>query len=329
MKKQRVLITGGAGYIGSHTNLELASAGYETVVLDNLVHGHRRLVRAGEFVPGDVGDAAALDRIFEQYDIAAALHFAAFAYAGESVKNPGKYYRNNVGNAIVLLDAMKKWGVDKFIFSSTCAVYGISRDPLISESHPRRPANPYGNTKLAVERMLEDYGAAHGIRHVIFRYFNAAGADPRGRLGELHDPETHLIPLALEAAADPDRRVRVFGTDYPTPDGSCVRDYIHVSDLARAHRLGMEYLMNGGKSEVFNLGAGRGFSVKEVLDHARRVTQRKIRTVDRPRRKGDPHHLAGSWKKARKTLGWRPELSDMETMITHAWNWRQGLETSQ
>jgi UDP-glucose 4-epimerase len=324
--KPTILVTGGAGYIGSHAVLALQQAGYEVVVLDNLVYGHRELVEQVlkvELVVGDTGDRALLSQLFATHDIAAVMHFAAYAYVGESVSTPAKYYRNNVVGTLTLLESMLEANIKKFVFSSTCATYGVPKTVPIPEDHPQSPINPYGATKLMVERMLLDFDVAYDFRSVFFRYFNAAGADPEGRLGEDHNPETHLIPLVLQTALGKRDSVSVFGTDYPTPDGTCIRDYIHVSDLATAHVLGLEYLLNDGKTEVFNLGNASGFSVKEVIETAERITGRTIKVVEGDRRPGDPPALVGSGEKARQVLGWQPQYADLAQILTHAWNWHQ------
>jgi UDP-glucose 4-epimerase len=324
--KPTILVTGGAGYIGSHAVLALQQAGYEVVVLDNLVYGHRELVEQVlkvELVVGDTGDRALLSQLFATHDIAAVMHFAAYAYVGESVSTPAKYYRNNVVGTLTLLESMLEANIKKFVFSSTCATYGVPKTVPIPEDHPQSPINPYGATKLMVERMLLDFDVAYDFRSVFFRYFNAAGADPEGRLGEDHNPETHLIPLVLQTALGKRDSVSVFGTDYPTPDGTCIRDYIHVSDLATAHVLGLEYLLNDGKTEVFNLGNASGFSVKEVIETAERITGRTIKVVEGDRRPGDPPALVGSGEKARQVLGWQPQYADLAQILTHAWRWHQ------
>ena len=323
MAKGKILVVGGAGYIGSHAVKALDSRGYDLVVLDDLSTGHRDAVQAGTFVEGDLGDRPTLDRLFATHRIEAVMHFAAFAYVGESVQQPGKYYRNNVAATLTLLEAMRDHGIRHFIFSSTCATYGIPQEVPIPETHSQWPINPYGWTKLMVERMLADFDRAHGLRYVAFRYFNAAGADPDGRLGERHEPETHLIPLVLRAA-DGGEPLKVFGDDYPTPDGTCIRDYIHVSDLADAHVLGLERLLAGGESTVYNLGNGQGFSVKEVIAMAERVTGRPVPHTFAPRREGDPPALVGSAGRAREELGWQPRFADLESMIATAHNFHQG-----
>lgn len=324
--KPTILVTGGAGYIGSHAVLALKRSGYGVVVLDNLVYGHRDLVEQVlqvELIVGDTNDRALLDQLFATHDIAAVMHFSAYAYVGESVTDPDKYYRNNVVGTLTLLEAMLTASVKKFVFSSTCATYGVPQVVPIPEDHPQNPINPYGTTKLMVEKILSDFDLAYGLKSVVFRYFNAAGADPEGLLGEDHGPETHLIPLVLMAAMGKREFISIFGTDYPTPDGTCVRDYIHVTDLADAHILGLEYLLKDGDTAVFNLGNGNGFSVKQVIDAARMVTGRDIKVVESDRRPGDPPFLVGSSDKARNTLGWQPQYPDMPEIITHAWQWHQ------
>lgn len=324
--EQTILVTGGAGYIGSHTVLALKQAGYEVVILDNLVYGHRDLVEKVlqvELVEGDTSDRLLLDDLFQSRNIAAVMHFSAYAYVGESVTDPAKYYRNNVLGTLTLLEAMLAADVKKFVFSSTCATYGVPQFVPIPETHPQDPINPYGATKLMVERILSDFDIAYGFKSVRFRYFNAAGADPSGSLGEDHNPETHLIPLVLMTALGKREFISIFGTDYPTPDGTCIRDYIHVSDLADAHILGLEYLLKGGESEVFNLGNGSGFSVKEVIAAAEAVTGKVISVQECDRRPGDPPSLIGTSEKARKTLGWQPKYPDIKDIVAHAWQWHQ------
>lgn len=324
--KPTILVTGGAGYIGSHAVLTLKRAGYDVVILDNLVYGHRDLVEKVlqvKIIVGDINDRALLDKVFITYNIAAVMHFSAYAYVGESVTDPGKYYRNNVVGTLTLLEAMLAASVRKFVFSSTCATYGIPNNVPLTEDHPQNPINPYGYTKLVVERILADFDVAYGLKSVCFRYFNAAGAEPNSLLGEDHNPETHLIPLVLTAALGKRESVSIFGTDYPTPDGTCIRDYIHVMDLADAHILGLEYLLQSGDSAAFNLGNGNGFSVKQVIDTARIVTGRDIKVVESDRRPGDPPILVGSSDKARKILGWEPQYPALEPIITHAWQWHQ------
>jgi UDP-glucose 4-epimerase len=324
--KPTILVTGGAGYIGSHAVLALQQAGYGVVVLDNLVYGHRDLVEnvlGCELIVGDTCDRALLDRLFQDHAIAAVIHFAAYAYVGESVTDPAKYYQNNVFGTLTLLDAMRAAGIHTFVFSSTCATYGVPEILPIPETHPQHPINPYGQTKLMVEAILDDYDRAYDFRSVRFRYFNAAGADPDGRLGEDHNPETHLIPLTLDAALGRRDAISIFGTDYPTPDGTCIRDYIHVTDLATAHVLGLEYLLNGGTTNVFNLGNGSGFSVREVIQTVKAVTGREFAVIEQERRPGDPPSLVGSCAKAQQTLQWQPQYGDLETIVRHAWQWHQ------
>lgn len=325
-QKPTILVTGGAGYIGSHAVLALKRAGYGVVVLDNLVYGHRDLIEKVsqvELIVGDTNDRALLDKLFATHDIAAVMHFSAYAYVGESVTDPAKYYRNNVIGTVTLLEAMLAASIKQFVFSSTCATYGIPNTVPIPEDHPQNPINPYGMTKLMVERILADFDVAYGLKSVCFRYFNAAGADPDGLLGEDHNPETHLIPLVLMTALGKRESVSIFGTDYPTPDGTCVRDYIHVNDLAEAHVLGLKYLLQSGATAVFNLGNGNGYSVKQVIDTAEIVTGQHIKVVESERRPGDPPSLVGSSDKAIKTLGWKPQYPEMKDILTHAWNWHQ------
>ena len=330
-EKPTILVTGGAGYIGSHAVLALKRAGYGVVVLDNLVYGHRELVEKVlqvELIVGDTNDRSLLDELFASHPIAAVMHFSAYAYVGESVTDPGKYYRNNVVGTLTLLEAMLAASVKHFVFSSTCATYGVPKGVPISEDHPQNPINPYGMTKLMVERILSDFDIAYGLKSVYFRYFNAAGADPDGLLGEDHNPETHLIPLVLMTALGKRESVSIFGTDYPTSDGTCIRDYIHVTDLADAHVLGLEYLLQGGDTSVFNLGNGNGFSVKQVIDTASLVTGRNIKVVESDRRPGDPPILVGSSDKARKILGWKPQYPALREIVTHAWQWHQHRHSS-
>lgn len=326
MQSPTVLVTGGAGYIGSHTVFLLEKAGYHVVIVDNLVYGHQDLVKSAlnaELIVGDISDRSLLDTVFKQYSIDAVIHFAAFAYVGESVTHPRKYYRNNVAGTLTLLEAMVDAGVNSIVFSSTCATYGIPESVPITESQPQRPINPYGASKLMVERMLADFDQAYNLRHVIFRYFNAAGAHPDALLGEDHWPETHLIPLVLQTALGLRPSISVFGTDYPTPDGTCIRDYIHVMDLAQAHVLGLEHLLGNGQSDTFNLSNGNGFSVQEVIQTAREVTGKSIPVEHCPRRPGDPPILVGSQEKARQVLGWQASYPKLYDIIQHAWNWHQ------
>jgi UDP-glucose 4-epimerase len=324
--KSTILVTGGAGYIGSHAVLALNQAGYDVIVLDNLSYGHREIVEEVlkvKLIVGDISDRALLDEIFTTHKITAVMHFAAFIAVGESVSDPGKYYRNNVAGTLTLLEAMVAASINTFVFSSTCALYGIPKSIPLVEDHPQDPISPYATTKWMVERILADFDKAYGLKSVCFRYFNAAGADPTGLLGEDHAPETHLIPLVLFAALGKLESVSIFGTDYPTRDGTCIRDYIHVTDLAQAHVLGLEYLLKEGDSDVFNLGNGSGFSVREVIETAKKVTGKEIKIVERDRRPGDPPVLVGSSDKAKKALGWRPEYANLNDIVAHAWQWHQ------
>ncbi|MEM6611690.1 MAG: UDP-glucose 4-epimerase GalE [Cyanobacteria bacterium P01_C01_bin.72] len=319
-----ILVTGGAGYIGSHAVLALQQQGNEVIILDNLVNGHRYIaesVLGAKLIVGDIGDRQLLDQIFREHQVTAVMHFAAYAYVGESVNEPAKYYRNNLMGTLVLLEAMLAAGVKKLVFSSTCATYGVPSQIPITETHPQAPINPYGASKLAVERMLLDFDIAYGLKSVIFRYFNAAGAEPSGLLGEDHQPETHLIPLVLYTALGLRPSISIFGTDYQTDDGTCVRDYIHVSDLIQAHLQGLDYLLADRGSNIFNLGNGDGFSVRQVIEVARKVTGRNIVALECPRRPGDPGILVGSGQKATQILGWQPQYSDLEQIISHAWHW--------
>ncbi|HXR86939.1 MAG TPA: UDP-glucose 4-epimerase GalE [Stellaceae bacterium] len=318
-----ILVTGGAGYIGAHACKALAKAGYEPVAYDNLVYGHKEAVRWGPFVEGDIGDRAKLAETIRRHGIGAVMHFAAFAYVGESVEQPEKYFQNNVVNTLAMLEAMRATGVKQIVFSSTCATYGLPEQMPIREHTPQRPVNPYGETKLMIERALHWYGVAHGLRSVALRYFNAAGADPDGEIGEDHNPETHLIPLILDAATGRRPHIGVFGTDYPTPDGTAIRDYIHVQDLADAHVRALRYLDDGGATRAFNLGTGHGHSVRATIEAARRVTSRPIPSKDSPRRAGDPPVLVADAALAKEKLGWMPALGALEQIIGTAWAWHQ------
>ena len=325
-EKPTILVTGGAGYIGSHAVLVLQRAGYEVIVLDNLVHGHREFVEKVlqvKLIVGDTSDRALLDDLFATYPIAAVMHFAAYIAVGESVAKPAEYYHNNVVGTLTLLEAMVAASIKSFVFSSTCALYGVPKTIPLVEDHPQDPISPYAVTKQMVERILADFDTAYNLKSVSFRYFNAAGAEPNGLLGEDHSPETHLIPLVLLAALGKRESVSIFGTDYPTQDGTCIRDYIHVMDLAQAHILGLEYLLNGGESQAFNLGNGNGFSVREVIETAKLVAGREIKTIECDRRPGDPPVLVGSSDKARNVLGWQPQYSDLKQIIAHALAWHQ------
>jgi len=318
-----ILVCGGAGYIGSHVNKQLHKEGYETIVFDNLVYGHREAVKWGTFEQGDLKDVDAIERVFQKYEIDAVFHFAAYAYVGESVAKPEKYYYNNVANTLHLLQVMRKYGCKRIIFSSTCATYGEPERVPITEDMPQRPINPYGATKLMVERIFRDYQRAYGLQFVVLRYFNAAGADPEGEIGESHNPETHLIPLVLDAASGRRADIKVFGTDYDTPDGSCIRDYIHVYDLATAHVLALHYLEGNKNSDFFNLGNTYGTSVMEVIDSVKKITGRNFKVTIAARRLGDPEILVGSSEKAKKVLGWKPVYDDIDKIIQHAWMWNQ------
>jgi len=316
-----VLVTGGAGYIGSHTVAALLERGEDIVVVDNLQQGHREAVLGGKLCVGDLRDEAFLDQVFTENEIDAVIHFAANSLVGESMKEPGKYYHNNVYGTLCLLEAMKKHQVSKIVFSSTAATYGEPERVPIDEQDRTLPTNTYGETKLAMEKMMGWFDVAHGIKYVSLRYFNAAGAHSGGAIGEAHDPETHIIPLVLQAALGKRPHISVFGDDYPTDDGSCIRDYIHVSDLADAHILAVERLRQGGDSAVYNLGNGTGFSVKQVIDIARQVTGREIKAVIEPRRAGDPAVLVASSARARQELGWNPTRDKLEDIIGSAWGW--------
>ena len=318
-----ILITGGAGYIGSHVNKALAARGYDTLVLDNLVNGHRLFVKWGNFVLADLANKEQLWLVFEKYKIDVVMHFAAFAYVGESVGNPQKYYRNNVASTINLLDVMLEFGVKTFILSSTCATYGMPQEIPIPETHPQNPINPYGRSKLMIENILADYSEAYDLCYSSLRYFNAAGADPQGEIGEWHNPETHLIPIILDAACGRRDEVKIYGTDYDTKDGTCIRDYIHVNDLAEAHILAMEYLFNGGPSEIFNLGNGSSLTVKEVIYCAEKVTDKTIKMLECERREGDPPILVGSSNKAMNKLQWSPKYNKLFDIIYTAYNWHK------
>jgi UDP-arabinose 4-epimerase len=318
-----ILVTGGAGYIGAHACKALARAGYLPVTYDNLVYGHPAAVKWGPLEEGHINDQRRLEAVMHQYRPAAVMHFAAYAYVGESVADPAKYYQNNAGGTLVLLDAMRTCKIDKIIFSSTCATYGIPEQIPIPEDHPQNPINPYGRSKLIIEWILQDFAIAYGLKYVSLRYFNAAGADPDAEIGEKHDPETHLIPLALDAALGKRDQLVIFGTDYDTPDGTCIRDYIHVSDLAKAHLLALRYLNDGGPSDVFNLGNGNGFSVRNVVAAAMQVTGRRIPCLESERRAGDPAVLIGSSEKIKNILGWKAIHNDLEVIVGTAWQWHQ------
>lgn len=317
----KILVTGGAGYIGSHMVKRLAQEGHGVVTLDNLSTGYADAVRYGEFVQGDTHDAALLDDLFQLHGFSAVMHFSAFSLVAESVTDPAKYYQNNVCATRSLLDAMVRHGIKHFIFSSTAAVFGEPEYVPIDERHPTRPINPYGRSKRMVEGMLDDYSRAYGLRSVSLRYFNAAGADPEGELGERHEPETHLIPLVLQAASGRRECIAVYGTDYDTPDGTCIRDYIHVYDLCEAHRLALQWLLAEGASRVFNLGNGQGYSVREVIEVATRLTGREIPVSYEGRRAGDPARLVADATLAERELGWRRHYPELEAILRHAWHW--------
>jgi UDP-glucose 4-epimerase len=324
-----VLITGGAGYIGSHVVLALRDRGTDVVVVDNLVYGHREVLdplEGVELVVGDIADRPLMKHVFETHSIEAVMHFSAYAYVGESVGNPSKYYRNNVVAMLNLLDETVAAGINKFVFSSTCATYGVPSEMPITENGLQNPINPYGMTKLTAERMLRDYDTAYGLKSVAFRYFNAAGADPAGRSGENHDPETHLIPLVFDAVCGRRPAIEIFGDDYETADGTCVRDYIHVADLASAHLLGLDYLTEHLCSQQLNLSTGAGCSVLEVIQAVERVTGQSVPVKFAPRRAGDPPVLVGDASNARTVLGWKPHYAELDVIIEHAWNWYKKMQ---
>lgn len=319
-----ILVLGGAGYIGSHTVKALCDEKEDVVVADNLITGHAEAIdKRARFYEGDLRDIVFLNRLFTSEKIAAVIHFAAYSLVGESVTNPLKYYDNNLCGTKVLLESMVKNGVDKIVFSSTAATYGEPERVPIMENDRTEPTNPYGETKLSMEKMFKWTDNAHGLRYVSLRYFNACGADESGTIGEDHDPESHLIPIILQVPNGKREFVSIFGTDYPTPDGTCIRDYIHVTDLAQAHILAVKYLITGGKSDIFNLGNGIGFSVRDVIETARRVTGHPIPAKETPRRAGDPAQLIASSSKAKKILGWKPEHDSLEEIISSAWNWHK------
>ncbi|HSD54750.1 MAG TPA: UDP-glucose 4-epimerase GalE [Burkholderiales bacterium] len=316
-----ILVTGGAGYVGSHACKALAAAGHAPVAYDNLSRGHREFARWGALEVGDIRDSTRLDEVFARHRIDAVMHFAAFAYVGESVEQPALYYRNNVGGTLELLEAMRRAGVGLMVFSSTCSTYGVPERMPITEDLPQQPINPYGMSKLIVERVLRDYEAAYGMRSVALRYFNAAGCDPDGEVGEDHDPETHLIPRVLMAADGTLPHVDIFGTDYPTPDGTCLRDYVHVTDLAAGHVQALDYLERSGATTAVNLGTGRGFSVREVIAAAERETGRRIPVREAARRAGDPPVLVADATRARALLGFAPGFTEIEPIVATAWRW--------
>jgi UDP-arabinose 4-epimerase len=321
---KNILVTGGAGYIGSHTCKALRAAGYTPVTLDNMVYGHDWAVKWGPLVRGDILGRADLDEVFSEYKPEAVLHFAAFAYVGESVTDPEKYYRNNVAGSLSLLSAMRRHGCSRIVFSSTCATYGAPERVPLTEDHPTRPMSPYGATKLMIEQMLKDFEVGYGLKHVALRYFNAAGADPDGEIGEDHDPETHLIPLVVAAGLGRLPHVTIFGTDYPTPDGTAVRDYIHVTDLAEAHVLSVERLLSGGASATYNLGTGTGNSVREVIRAVEKVSGKPVPVVEGPRRAGDSPGLYADSGAIIRELGWKPRFMDLDAIVETAWRWHSG-----
>lgn len=318
-----ILVTGGAGYIGSHTVQQLMDAGHNVVVLDDLSTGYKNFVLPQHFVQGSTVDQELVFNTLKQYDIEAVMHFSAYAYVGESVENPKKYYQNNVNGTLQLLAAMEKANVKHFVFSSTCATYGEPDEVPITENCSQNPVNPYGRTKLMVEHMLKDFCAAYGLNFVALRYFNAAGAHPNAHIGEAHDPETHLIPLVLQTALKQRQHITIFGNDYDTPDGTCIRDYIHINDLADAHIKALYYLQNGGKSDAFNLGTEHGYSVQEVIDVCKQVTGLDINVVIGERRPGDPPKLVANAQKAHQILNWQPKYTKLEDIIETAWKWEQ------
>ena len=318
-----ILVTGGAGYVGAHACKALAAAGYRPVVYDNLVHGHAEAVQWGPLERGELSDRARLDEVFARHEPGAVMHFAAYTAVGESVVDPGKYYRNNVAGSLSLIEATAAHGVDRFVFSSTAAAYGLPASVPITEDAPNSPINPYGRSKLMIEQILFDFEQAHGLKSAIMRYFNAAGASPDGEIGESHDPETHLIPLALDAVTGNRPELTVFGSDYPTPDGTCIRDYIHVGDLADAHVRALDRLAGGGATRVYNLGTGAGVSVREILDAIEKVTGKAVPHRPGERRPGDPPVLVSDPSRARAELGWELRMSDIETIIATAWAWHQ------
>lgn len=320
MDSKYILVVGGAGYIGSHINEMLHRQGYQTIVLDNLSQGYREAVQHGVFIEGDISDTPLLDHIFSQYQIAAVMHFAAFKNVGESVREPLKYYINNVGNTLNLLSAMLRHDVKLFIFSSSASIYGMPQEDLITEEHPCEPINPYGWSKLMVERVLHDLDQTHQLRFCSLRYFNAAGGDPEGKIKTFNRQDSNLIPIVLNSLVKSNRVVTIFGTDYPTPDGTCIRDYIHIDDLGTAHIAAMEKLLTGSSSNCFNLGNGHGFSVRQVIAAVEKVTGQCVKLREGERRIGDPAVLVANSCKAEKELHWQPRYSSIEVMIEHAWN---------
>lgn len=325
----KILVVGGAGYIGSHMVKQLAQAGSDVITLDNLSYGYRDAVKYGEFVEGDLGDSKVLDSIFSSNDIDAVMHFAGFIQVGESVIKPSMYYHNNVSNTLTLLDTMLKHQVKNFIFSSTAAIFGEPDYTPIDEKHNRQPINPYGHSKLMIEQVLDDYDKAYGMRATCLRYFNAAGADPEGELGERHVPETHLIPLILQAASGRREDIKVFGDDYATDDGTCVRDYIHINDLCEAHSLALQKMIADDKSARYNLGNGKGFSVRQVIDVAKHVSGNDFKVNIEPRRSGDPAVLVADATLARNELNWQPKFAELEDIVKTAWQWETEFLSKQ
>lgn len=325
MKKKTILVVGGAGYIGSHMVKMLLNTGYHVVTLDNLSTGYRKAVSGGDIVFGDLGDSKGLDLLFTSYQFDGVMHFASFIQVGESVQIPSKYYQNNVAATLNLFDAMINHGVKTLIFSSSAAIFGEPQYVPLDEQHPKNPINPYGLSKWMIEQILADYDRAYELKSISLRYFNAAGADPEGTLGECHDPETHLIPLVLQAASGRRNAITVFGQDYDTPDGTCIRDYIHINDLCQAHLLALEQLLNGAESTAYNLGNGSGFSVKQVIDIAEKVTGKSIPVTMGIRRDGDPARLVADSKQAQSLLEWQPHYADLALIISHAWQWEQKM----
>jgi UDP-glucose 4-epimerase len=323
MENKRILVVGGAGYIGTHMVKDLLDNGYGVITLDDLSKGHKELLPGGEFIEGDLGDSGLLNEVFSNYEIHAVMHFAAYSLVGESVERPLEYFHNNVAGTIELLRAMVRHRVKRFIFSSSAAVYGEPLEVPITEDHPFNPTNPYGSTKVAVEQILRHCDSAYGLKSTSLRYFNAAGADPSGRIGERHDPESHLIPLVLQTALGEREDIKIFGTDYPTPDGTCIRDYIHVNDLSQAHLLALKALLAGGESAVYNLGNSKGYSVRDVISVTERVTGLSINAIESDRRPGDPAVLIAGADRIRRELGWKPQYEDLETIIRTAWGWHR------
>lgn len=319
----KVLVVGGAGYIGSHMVKMLHLAGHDVVTLDNLSNGYRDAVLYGEFIEGDIADRQLLDQLFSKNQFDGVMHFASYIQVGESVDKPAMYYENNVSNTLTLLSAMTEANIKSFIFSSTAAIFGEPDYVPIDEAHFMQPINPYGHSKLMVEQILRDLDHAHGLKSICLRYFNAAGADADCELGERHIPETHLVPLVLQAASGRRDNISIFGTDYDTPDGTCVRDYIHIEDLCSAHLLALESLVAGGVSRVYNMGNGQGYSIRDVIDAVKKVTGTSFEVIEAPRRDGDPAKLVADSKQLQADLGWKPKYPDLETIILHAWNWEK------